>query len=67
MGVILGTLFLIYWSKRARIFIGHWIEQNEEWVVIISEDQQKIGETKKEVPFTKQADAMMNRSIIEIV
>lgn len=34
IGVILGTLFLVYWTKRARTFINHWVELNEEWVVL---------------------------------
>jgi len=39
--VILGTLFLIYWSKRAKVFLSHWVELNEEWVIIMDKDEQK--------------------------
>ena len=35
IGVILGTLFLVYWSKRAKVFLSHWVELNEEWVIVV--------------------------------
>eukprot|EP00111_Clytia_hemisphaerica_P017887 TCONS_00052913-protein len=42
IGVILGTLFLMYWSKRAKVFISHWVELNEEWVIVVDNEDQKL-------------------------
>jgi len=33
--VIGETIFLVYWSKRAKGFLSHWVELNEEWVIIV--------------------------------
>jgi len=43
IGVVLGTLFLIYWSKRAKHFINQWLEQNEEWVVLLDNMEKRDG------------------------
>lgn len=43
IGVVLGTLFLIYWSKRAKHFINQWLEQNEEWVVLLENMEKRDG------------------------
>ena len=40
---MLGTLFLIYWSKRAKHFINQWFEQNEEWVVLVDRMEKRDG------------------------
>ena len=41
IGIFLGTLFLIYWSKRAKMFLCHWVELNEEWVIVSEKDKQQ--------------------------
>lgn len=38
----MGTLFLIYWSKRAKMFLSHWVELNEEWVIISAEKDKQL-------------------------
>ncbi|XP_012554962.1 uncharacterized protein LOC100206214 isoform X1 [Hydra vulgaris] len=47
IGVILGTLFVVYWSKRARTFVNRWMEQNEEWVVLIEDERDNKREATK--------------------
>lgn len=60
IGVVLGTLFLIYWSKRAKHFINQWLEQNEEWVVLLENMEKRDGKASSATNIPNLVDVVTN-------
>lgn len=39
MLIVFGIPFFIFWTNSAGGLLNHWLEQNEEWVIIFKENQ----------------------------
>ena len=34
LGAVLASVFMIYFAKRAKDFVKHWVRINEDWVIL---------------------------------